>query len=147
MKLIVLTGLVVIEKMHLTQELATHFEKRGKKVFILDNIARLPMKHEISNVVVQRITGDITIQLKDILHNLDADIVLLASSEQGHPDNLFTTFDTLSDTLDINILTLALIDLRTCDCFPTVRETLEQYADVSILLPYKMDEVLTYVAY
>lgn len=147
MKLIVLTGLVVIEKMQLAKELARHFEKQGKNVLILDNIARLAMKHDNSHVAIQRIVGDITVALKDTLHNLDADIALLAVSEQVYPDNLFATLDDLSDTLGIKILTLALIDLRTCDCFPTVRETLEQYADVSILLPYKMDEVLTYVGY
>jgi hypothetical protein len=147
MKLIVLTGLVAVEKMQLAEELATHFEKQAAKVHIIDNIARLSMKHDDFNVPVQRIVGDITIGLKDVLNNLDADIVLLAASEQVHPDDLFTSLDALSDILlEIDIRTLALLDLRTCDCFPNLREALEQYADESIFIPYQMDEVLTYVS-
>jgi hypothetical protein len=148
MKLIMLAGLVAIEKIELAQELAVYYQTQGTSVLILDNIARLPMNHENFSVPVQRIAGDITIELKGVLQSLEADIVLLAVSEQVHPENLFIMLEDLSDTLlEIEIRTLVLIDLRTCDCFPNVREILEQYADMLIQLPYKIDEVLNHVGH
>jgi hypothetical protein len=148
MKVIVMAGLVTVEKIELASELATAFKKQVQSVVILDNIARLAIDQANFDVPVRRIAGDITIQLKDVLYNLDADIVLLALSEQVHPDDLFIAIDSLSDTIrEIDVRTLALIDVRTCDCFPHLRESLEQNADVSIHLPYKLDEVLTHVSH
>jgi hypothetical protein len=43
----------------------------------------------------------------------------------------------------MEIQLLALIDLRTCDCFPTMRERLEAYADTVVMLPYNLEEVLS----
>lgn len=148
MKLIVLTGLVSVEKIELAGELTTFFKKQHIKVSILDNIARLQMNPQEFNAPVQRITGDMTTELESVLSQLDADVVILALSEQAHPDNFFITIDSLSDTIEeIDVFTLALFDLRTCDCFPNLRETLEQYADASIYLPYKLDEVLNHVSH
>jgi hypothetical protein len=148
MKVIVLAGLVTVEKIELASDLARAFRKQAENVVLPDNIARLAIDPANFDIPVQRIAGDIPVALKGILDNLDADIVLLALSEQIHPDDLFVAIDSLSDTIrEIDVRTLALIDVRTCDCFPHLRESLEQNADVSIHLPYKLDEVLTHVSH
>lgn len=141
MKLIVLTGLVVIEKINLTVELADFYLKQGQSVSIIDNIARIPIDTEVAPVMPVRINGDITQQTK-IIAEQNSDIVLLAVSESTNPDTLFTSLELLRDTLpNLEIFTIALIDLRTCDCFPNVRERLELYADQVVMMPYKLEEV------
>ena len=144
MKLIVLTGLVAIEKAELALELAEHTMQQGQSVTVLDNIARMPL--QTTAVPVQRIEGDSLEQLSYWLTDVNSDVVILAVSEQVHPDTLFVMLDNLYNQFDtIEIQTLALIDTRTCDCFPHVRESLEEYADVVVMLPYSLDEVLNNV--
>lgn len=143
MKVIVLTGLVSIEKAQLARDLASYFSS-DKSITIIDNIARLPID-DSDNAQIKRYEEDITKQLPEILHRVPADIVIVAISEQTHPEKLFIALDDLQEQSDWQIYTLALIDKRTCDCFPNVREALELYADISVMMPYKIDEVLTYV--
>jgi len=144
MKLIVLTGLVAVEKGELALELADYFSQQGLSVTVLDNIARLPLKQP--SVPLRRVGGDIVAQLPYLLADIESDIVLLAVSEQVQPDSLSVALDSLYNQFDtIVIKTLALIDLRTCDCFPAMRERLEANADVVVMLPYNLDEVLNHV--
>lgn len=42
----------------------------------------------------------------------------------------------------IQPLTIALLDTRTCDCFPTLREEMEQTADLTFWLPFDLKEAL-----
>ena len=145
MKVIVLTGLVSIEKAQLARELATHFTN-DKLVTIIDNIARVAIEDSPEKVTVKRYSENISKKLGDILQESPSDIAIIALSEQAHPEKLFIELDDLQEQRDDwQIYTLALIDTRTCDCFPNVREALELYADVSIMMPYTLDEVLTYV--
>ena len=143
MKVIVLTGLVSIEKAQLARELAKHF-LNDKSVIIIDNIARISVE-ELDGVLTKRYEENITKQLPEILHGQPSDIVIVALSEQAHPEKLFIALGDLQEQSEWEIYTLALIDTRTCDCFPNVREALELYADVSVMMPYELDEVLTYV--
>jgi hypothetical protein len=145
MKLIVLTGLVAVEKAELALELAEHYRQQGQSVTVLDNIARMPI--QTNAVSVQRIEGDSLTQLSYWLTRANSDVVIFAVSEQVHPDTLFVTLDNLyHQSATIEIQTLALIDTRTCDCFPHVRESLEAYADVVVMLPYSLNEVLNDVS-
>ena len=144
MKLFVLTGLVAVEKGHLAVELAQHFSQQEWSVIVLDNIERIPLN--TPEVTVKRVEGDILPFLTDIVAEIDQDVVVLAVSEQTHPDALAVALDSIYHQFDtIAIATLALIDLRTCDCFPHVRERLEAHADVVIMLPYDLNEVLSHV--
>ncbi|GAB5490782.1 MAG: hypothetical protein Phog2KO_09970 [Phototrophicaceae bacterium] len=145
MKVIVLTGLVSIEKAQLTRDLATYFTDE-KSVVVIDNIARLALEDSPETVTVKRYSEDISKKLGAILQENPSDIAIVALSEQAHPEKLFIELDDLQEQRDDwQIYTLALIDTRTCDCFPNVREALELYADISIMMPYSLDEVLTYV--
>lgn len=143
MKVIVLTGLVSIEKAQLARDLAGHFSS-DNNVTIIDNIARLAID-PINDAQIKRYEEDITKKLAEVLYAVPADIAVVAISEQAHPEKLFIALDDLQEQSDWQIYTLALIDTRTCDCFPNVREALELYADISVMMPYKIDEVLTYV--
>ena len=146
MKVFALTGLVSVEKGELAAQLAEHFAGQGQTVTVLDNISRLPVEHPTNGVTVQRMEGDVLSQLPDLLLSMCSDVVVFAVSEQAHPDDVFTALAALHDHYDeVEVRTLALIDLRTCDCFPHVREQLELYADNVLMLPYKLDEVLSYV--
>lgn len=145
MKMIVLTGLVSIEKVQLTRDLVQYFAN-DKSIIIIDNIARVAIDNLPDTVSIKRYDGNITKKLSEIVHEAPADIVIVAISEQAHPEKLFVALDDLQEQQsDWEIYTLALIDTRTCDCFPNVREALELYADVSVMMPYELDEVLTYV--
>jgi hypothetical protein len=145
MKLIVLTGLVAVEKAELALELAEHYVQNGQSVTVLDNIARIAI--QTNAIPVWRIEGDSLTQLSYWLTRANSDVVIFVVSEQVHPDTLFVALDNLHNQFDtIEIQTLALIDTRTCDCFPHVRESLEEYADVVVMLPYSLDEVLNDVS-
>jgi hypothetical protein len=43
-------------------------------------------------------------------------------------------------------VTIALIDLRTCDCFPNLRQAFEEAADITVMMPYHLAEIVSYVA-
>lgn len=145
MKVIVLTGLVSIEKAQLTGELANHF-KADLTVAIIDNITRTAINFADDSLPVKRIEGDLIADLSQTVHNITADVTIIAVSEQAHPEKLFVAIDDLREQQpDWEIYSLALIDTRTCDCFPNVREALELYADATVMIPYQLDGVLNYV--
>jgi len=146
MKVIALTGLVAIEKIELAHDLADHFTATGQRVTVFDNVARLPMTAGDMPAPVNRVDGDILPQLPDLVGDSDADTVIIALSEQTHPHDLFVALDNLYLSHDdIEVRTIALVDTRTCDCFPTVREALETYADVTVNLPFGVTEVINHL--
>jgi hypothetical protein len=140
-RLTAVLGLVVQEKINYVRDRATHLHEQGQRVRVLDHIARLPIDPASVPCPVQRING--TIQAQHIhAHTSVAsgiDELLLAVSETAHPDEVFATLAWL-DT--VQLTTVALIDTRTCDCFPHVREKLEALADSVIHLPYDRGDLL-----
>ena len=149
MKLIALAGLVSIEKINLTVELSQYFsEERHAKVFVIDTIKRMGISSELLGVPHQRITEPMLDTLAERLQDIEADIVLWAVDETVSPEALFLALDGLYDTApQIDVQTLALIDLRTCDCFPQTRKALEAYADVALLMPYDLEDIIKHVDY
>lgn len=145
MKVVALVGLVSIEKIQLVIELATHYTwQTDKTVTIIDNVARLTIDPvQLSDEPLIRVNGDLTEGLTDRLRHINSDIVLIAVSESSELDNLFVSLDIMTEELPhIDLITIGLIDLRTCDCFPHIRETLEDYADVHFLAPFDVNEIL-----
>lgn len=140
MRLIVLAGLVAIEKINLAVELAEHFAEQGQRVTVLDNITRISIDPELLfRPQLQRLNGDVLDRLPDIIASQMADTLIFATSENYSPDALFIALDELSAHA---VQTLALIDLRTCDCFPHMRQLFEDYADIVVNMPYDLSEVL-----
>ena len=140
MQLLLLTGLVTVEKIDLTRQLAAHFAATGERVAVLDNISRLHIDPNDLPAAVsyQRINRPLDFTA-DLSH-LGADRVLLALSETAEPNHTFTALLDLPSGVDVT--TLALIDTRTCDCFPAMRATLEDYADLTVNLPYVIEDVI-----
>lgn len=144
MKLVVLIGLVSIEKIYLTVELAQLFGEQGKTVTVIDNVARLALDSELlaGDEQLIRLNGDLRHYLQDTLEHIEADIVLIAASETSNLDDLFMHLETICQMDAISdIQTIGLVDLRTCDCFPNLRMQLESYVDVSFLAPFDAQEV------
>lgn len=145
MKVVALIGLLSIEKIQLTIDLATHFTwNMNQSVTIIDNVSRMAIDPvHLNDEPLIRIKGDITQNLTDTLATIQSDIVLIAVSETAELDSLFITLDMMTGQLpQVDLITIGLIDLRTCDCFPHLREKLEDYADVGFLAPFDVDEVL-----
>ncbi|MGJ3237414.1 MAG: hypothetical protein ACFE0Q_01785 [Anaerolineae bacterium] len=145
MKVIVLTGLVSIEKGQLAHQLAGHFSASERVVLLNNSMAQLsaPAERQIPVHALPDLAS-----LVPTLHTLadQTDCVIVALSEQAHPEQLFVALDDLREQHDDwQVYSLALIDTRTCDCFPHVREALELYADASIMMPYQLSEVVAYV--
>lgn len=144
-KVIALVGLVSIEKIQLTIDLATHYTwETDQTVTVIDNVARLAIDPaQLSDEPLLRITGDITKTLTDTLRDVDTDIIIIAVSESAELDTLFVSLDIMSETLpNIDLTTIGLVDLRTCDCFPNLREKLEDYADIHVLAPFNAEVVV-----
>lgn len=142
MKLIVLSGLVSFEKIQLAGELAQAFPHAR----MIDNVARLAMDSEAFAMPIQRITGDILPELPALLAEKN-DLTILAVSEETNPETLFAMLEAIrASQPELEIVSIVLIDLRTCDCFPHLREVFEASADLSLLLPYDFAEVLGYVS-
>lgn len=147
MKLIVLMGLVSVEKHEAAQMLAQHYNEQGQTVALLDNVARLPLTVNAMPESAQRLDGDALTQLPHVLARSEADVVILALSERAEPAASFVALDALYDhVVDLNLQILALIDTRTCDCFPNVRESLELHADAVLNLPISYQDLLEVVA-
>lgn len=145
MNVVALVGLVSIEKIQLVIELATHYTwDTDKTVTVIDNVSRLAIDPvQLSDEPLIRVNGDVTEGLVDRLRNIDSDIILIAVSESAELENLFVSLDILTEQLPhIKLTTIGLIDLRTCDCFPHIRENLEDYADVHFLAPFNVNGIL-----
>jgi hypothetical protein len=137
MELIVLTGLVLVEKINLTIDLARHFQQAGRTVTVLDNVSRLPIAWDRFEPVVR--LDDLQRDLQPALAQVASEVALLAVSETVPPDDLLLLLD---DLPEVNVQIIALIDTRTCDCFPQLRVILEDHADVVIHLPVEFAEVV-----
>ena len=145
MKVVALIGLVSIEKIQLVTQLASHYNwNTDQSLTIIDNVARMAIDPvNLSDETLIRVNGDITAGLVDLLHDVQTDVVLIAVSEAAELDNLFISLDIMTEELPhVELKTLGLIDLRTCDCFPHLREKLEDYADVHFLAPFDVHEIL-----
>lgn len=146
MRLIALAGLVSVEKTELAVMLAQYFVRRGQTVTLIDNVSRTPMP-PVEAVQQVRIEDDPAPSLLSTLENLTSDVVIFAASETVPPDALFLLLDDVQQQLPaLAVQTLALIDTRTCDCFPQFRVSLESYADGVINLPVEWASVLEEIA-
>lgn len=142
MRLIVLAGLVSVEKTELAARLAGHYTQAGLSVTLLDNGSRLPAQiHGALRV------GDLRAELLPLLQAVTSEVVILAASETLLPDDLFVLLSDMKQQLSgLTVQTIALIDTRTCDCFPQFRLSLEAEADVVIHLPALWSDVVKEVA-
>jgi len=144
MRLIVFTGLVSIEKARITRSTAMQLLKEGQSVAVIDATDQIEVAAP-DDAGVQRISGnDLTIE--HIAAAIDAshvDVVLFNAPESMPPDALLTILDGVEARLaPLEVRWVSVIDDRMCDCFPHLREILEDYADVSLRPPFDVEKVL-----
>jgi hypothetical protein len=147
MRLIVLAGLVTVEKTAGAVELTQYFARAGQIVTILDHASRIPVDAEgLGGVTLIRLEGDLQASLSLTLAGLSSEIAILVASESLPPDDLFLLLDDLRSQIpSLEMQTIALIDTRTCDCFPQFRVTLESCADAVVRLPVAAGEFIEVV--
>jgi hypothetical protein len=143
MKLIVLMGLMSIEKAELAALLANHVTGDGRSAVIFDGVQRLHIDREwvAAARLVRLDTNHGLAGLPALVSASREDVAILAAPETAPPDAVFAALVAL-DRPDLTITTAALIDLRTCDCFPHLREELESSTDVTLEIPYVLPDVL-----
>ncbi|RMF76865.1 MAG: hypothetical protein D6737_19385 [Chloroflexi bacterium] len=143
MKLFVLTGLVSIEKAQFAVDLARQTTRHYTTVAIIDNLSRASITQKFYCGDIIRITGDLSHNLADTILKTGAEVIVLAASETLRPDELLLTLDRVRDDMpQLAVQIIALIDDRTCECFPVVQEQLEQYADMTVRAPFDAHSVL-----
>jgi hypothetical protein len=144
MRLIMLSGLVTVEKIDLAVELAEHYTKQRQSVTVIDNGQRLSIhERDLDAASFIRLEDDLSESLLPALDSITSDVTVLVATETAQPDALFTLLDEVRQARpELEVQTLALIDTRTCDCFPQFRLALEDYADVTVNLPAEVGEVV-----
>jgi hypothetical protein len=146
MRLIALAGLPAYEKAELATRLVQMLSAAGQRITLIDNGTR-PVAPP-PDVTVERIAGgcvccSLAGQLYRAMTGIDADVVVLIASESAQPDMLRLTLENLRDSQPgLELRLVALVDDRTCDCFPHVRQMLEEAADQALYPPFVPEEVL-----
>lgn len=140
--LIALLGLVSVEKAELAAQIANHVTDSGLRAVIFDGGARLRVDTEwVAAARLVRLDADRLAQIPDLLAASDEDVAILAAPETAATDAVFAALAAL-ERPGLTITTAALIDLRTCDCFPNLRAELEASADVTLAIPYALPDAL-----
>lgn len=130
--IIILAGLVVVEKLALVRALTAVYAGRG--VRIIDNGARLALDADDWPAGVPVIRVESAAAIPAALAG--AEVALVALDETTTPDDLSALTDQIYDTIPHSMVRIAaLIDTRTCDCFPALRSALEEQADYVVRLP------------
>jgi hypothetical protein len=142
MHLIVFAGLASFEKAHLVAEVAESLAADGSDVVIIDNSDRhWPAATQDFDTI--RMTGPLSAGMFEAIARVDAEYVLLIVAESTTPDALIDAVEMIRDhRISVYVRLLALVDDRTCDCFPALREQLEANADVTLRSPYRLEEAL-----
>ncbi len=141
--LLVITGLAGTEKARLTVGMAQALQATDQRVTILDHSENNPM-HPLATLTITRVIHDLPGAISTALRTDNA-IVLLNAAESLHPETLYRlVYDGIdrmtSHSVDVRIL--ALVDDRTCDCFPHLRALLEDHADLTLRYPFAIEEAL-----
>ncbi|RMG85499.1 MAG: hypothetical protein D6712_09320 [Chloroflexi bacterium] len=140
MHVIVLMGLVSIEKGDLAIALAEHYTAQGKRVVVVDNLRRVGIDPEqLSAATYHAVRGELAAALPTLPA---ADVMIIATAEDAEPEALYIALqDWGAQQPHISLETVALIDLRTCDCFPHMRALLEQLADTTLYAPFHLQDL------
>lgn len=147
MRLIAITGLATYEKAQLAHDIGQKLTQQGQNVTIIDN-SNCRELSDTEGVDVTRIVGGCVCcslpgKLYKTMAIVDADTVILIASESAHPESLMAVMDNLvAGQPEIEVRTIGVIDDRTCNCFPHLHEMLEDYADLTLRLPFNLDEAL-----
>ena len=150
MRLIAITGLAGIEKGRLTLDMAAHLQEHGQRVRVLDNAENNPLNdlhgYAPSLIPFERITDDLSVLLYSHFAEIsaqDTDIVLLNVAESLNPEQLYASLMGIPEISIDDVRVIAVLDDRTCNCFPHVYDLLEQFADLTLTYPFTLEEALS----
>ena len=142
MKLIALTGIVGHQKAQFAVELAEALQNCGQRVGIIDNGDHSALLAS-QRVLIHRLTEGFDEPIYNEIQRMACDVILLVVSESTHPESLVMVLEHLQERLpDLTIRLMALIDDRTCDCFPHLRWMLEASADITLHAPFAVQQIL-----
>lgn len=142
MKLIALTGIVGSQKAQFAIDIAMALQNSEIRVGIIDNgdHSAIPA---IQSVLIHRLIEGFDERIYNEIQRMACDVILLVVSESTHPESLVMVLERLQDLLpDLTISLMALIDDRTCDCFPHLRMLLEDFADITLHAPFDVNQIL-----
>ncbi|GAB1420943.1 hypothetical protein MASR2M15_10710 [Anaerolineales bacterium] len=137
MKMSLLLGLVMVEKAQYALHLMEETLKANGSVQIVDNMVGIGISPEAvaTGVTYLHVAGDIRYDLALLVEEAEVDHLIIAVSEHCNLPALFSEIANFSFThSDLTVECIGLIDLRTCDCFPNLRELLERECDHIITL-------------
>jgi hypothetical protein len=141
LKLIALTGIVGHQKAQFAMEIAVALQNAGQRVAVIDN-----GDHSTSlacpTVLMYRSIDGFDERIYNKIQRMACDVILLVVSESTHPESLMIALEHLQDLLpDLTTRLIALIDDRTCDCFPHLRLMLEDTADITLHAPFDVNQI------
>ena len=142
MKISILTGIIGQEKAQFAIQLAQAYLAKGLRVAIINN-GNVSIDNKVTaNIYLGLTLGD-NERLYNELQSMQQDILLVIAAESAHPETIIDALDILQAAQpDSSSKLIALIDNRTCDCFPHLREMLEATADLTLRAPFSINEAL-----
>lgn len=156
MRLIVLTGLPVLEKALLTQDLARYYLAQGQRVAVLDNANLSEQFAALEQVTLVTMRGgcaccSVAGKLFQSVAQLGdkIDVAIMAANNQTHVDSLSAVLESLvsGNPTPITVQRVALVDERTECCFPYVAQTLEENTDITLSAPFSLSVALAALEY
>lgn len=143
MKVFALVGLVTTEKISFAEDLRAYYVQQSIPVKILAPHSSI-FDDAPPDTVGYR-AGAFEATLRHSIEDTPPEVLIAIVDEQIFPDDLIFELENLRiEKENLDIQTIALIDSRTCDCFPHVRQQFESYADYVIQLPYEPSEMIRY---
>ena len=106
------------------------------KIYVLTGLVR---KAEFAAQLAAQVNATV-INSPEEAATLPADaVVVWPVPAEVHPENVLEMLDRFPNA---EIRQIAMIDNRTCDCFPHLREMLEDHADLTLNYPFAIEEVI-----
>jgi hypothetical protein len=142
LKLIALTGIIGHQKAQFAVEIARALQDSGQHVGIIDNgdYSAIPTGR---GVLTHRLIEGFDEHIYNEIQEMACDVILLVVSESTHPESLMMALAHLQHLLpELTIRSVALVDDRTCDCFPHLRSMLEDSADITLHAPFDVNQLL-----
>lgn len=133
--LIIVTGVASYAKADFTEHLAQHALASGQSVTIIDQ------SEQKNSAPIDGVT------YQPQADTLNDGTTLFNTAESLHPDAMLAVVDDLYGKYPaLEVKVLAVVDEKTCDCFPNLRRILEDYADFAVRYPLDDDAITEAIA-
>lgn len=140
MKILILAGLVSYDKAALAEDMARRLAATGQSVTLIDNseYTAVSAVNGVTVIRVEKSTGAAAATA-----GTHSDVILITASEALSPDGLLALQDEVQTVHPAAVVRqIALVDDRTCDCFPHLREAFDAQADLVLHAPFDLEKAL-----